>query len=208
MKQAEESHRAEAPAAQPLELLGAVLVHVPRVVRALEAQVPMAVAQPRVLVRLRVGVHPDHARCARGEHVRAVALTTRHIDHTLAGNARRDPFIHRLVAAKPVVLLRHIRQRALPRQRQWRNAVGLVTLLVERHGHGARVYGAAPCHRLSVPRRSATLTRATTTWQPITMTPSGGSTSASSAATRSSRRYARPFTASPGTIPARSRSAR
>ena len=35
------------------------------------------------------------------------------------------------MAAKPVVLLRHVRQRALPGQRQRRHAVGLVALLVD-----------------------------------------------------------------------------
>ncbi len=110
---------------------------------ALEAQVSASIAQPRVLVRLGIGVDADHARGARGEHVRAVALAAGHVDHALPGDARGDPFIDRLMAAEPVVLLRHVGQRALPRQRQWGNALRLIELLVEGARHGARVYGAA-----------------------------------------------------------------
>ena len=103
---------------------------------ALEAQVWAAVAQPRVLVRLGIRIDADHARGARGEHVRAVALAAGHVDHALPGDARGDPFVDGLVAAEPVVLLGHVGQRALPRQRQRRHAGGLVALLVKDACHG------------------------------------------------------------------------
>ena len=112
---------------------------------ALEPQVGAAVAQARVLVRLRVGVHADDLRRGGGEHIRAIALAAGHVDHAQPGHARRDPLIHREMAAKPVVLLGHVRQRALTRERERRHAGGLVALLVDAlgfgSGHGARVYG-------------------------------------------------------------------
>ena len=95
-----------------------------------EAQVGAAVAQPRVLVRLGVGVDADDARRGAGEHVRAVALAAGHVDHAQTADARGDPLVDDQVAAKPVVLLGHVRERALPGQRQRRHAGRLVVLLV------------------------------------------------------------------------------
>ena len=96
------------------------------------------------------------------------------------------------MTAKPVVLLGHVRQRALARQRQRRDAVGLVALSVDEGTDTAREYMVPPrATPVSPPRRSATSTRATTTWRPTTTTPSGASTSASSAPNRCSRRCAR-----------------
>ncbi len=97
-----------------------------------EAQVRAAVAEPRVLVRLGVRVDADDARRHAREHVRAVALAAGHVDHALAGELRRDPFVDDEVAAKPVVLLGHVRQRALAGQRERRDAVRLVALLERR----------------------------------------------------------------------------
>ncbi len=91
-----------------------------------------AVAQARVLVRLGVRVDADDARRRAREHVRAVALAAGHVDHAQAGELRRDPLVDDEVAAKPVVLLGHVRQRALAGQRQRRHAVGLVALLEAR----------------------------------------------------------------------------
>ncbi len=85
---------------------------------ALEAQVRAPVAQPGVLVRLGVGVDADDARRAPREHVGAVALAAGHVDHVQAADARGDPLVDDEMAAEPVVLLRHVRERALARQRQ------------------------------------------------------------------------------------------
>ena len=121
------------------------------------------------------------------------------------------------MAAKPVVLLGHVRQRALAGQRERRHArrAGRAARSARRSrparpiasahgvgatdaGHGARVYGAAPCRPPSAPRRSATRTRATTTWRPSTTTPSGASTSASSAARRSRAKLRKALGREPG----------
>ena len=187
------SHRGEVRAAEPLELAGAVLVHVPRVVRALGApwarasarwasrrtrapsvaddqraevlehrarvlevldrlqehdrvgrarqnvstrsrskrRLARAVAQARVLVRLGVGVDADDARgaCARARPSRS---PRRRPCRSRAGrrHVRGDPLVDDEMAAVPVVLLRHVRQRALAGQRQRRHAVGLVALQI------------------------------------------------------------------------------
>ncbi len=113
-----------------------------------EAQVGAAVAQPRVLVSLGVGVHADDLCGGVSEHVRAIALAAGHVDHAQSLHARGDPLIHREVAAKPVVLGGHVGERALAGELQRRDAVRLIALGVARHGHGARVYGADPCHPL------------------------------------------------------------
>ena len=78
----------------------------------LEAQVLSAVAEPRVLVGLGIRIDTEDAQSRAREQVGAVALAARHVDHTLAGDPRADPLIDRLMAAKPIVLLRHVRQRA------------------------------------------------------------------------------------------------
>ena len=103
----------------------------------LVAQVGAHVAQPSVLVRLRVGVHPDDARGRRGEQVGAVALAAGHVDDPLAGGSRRDPLVDSQVAPEPVVLLGHVGQRPLAGQRQRRHPGGLVELDVfALHGDG------------------------------------------------------------------------
>ena len=105
---------------------------------ALEAQARARVLQPRVLERVRVGVDADDRRGAAGEHVAAVALPAREVDHAAAVRARRDPLVDDEVAPEPVVLLRHVRQRALPGEVERRHALGLVALDVELGRHGAR----------------------------------------------------------------------
>jgi hypothetical protein len=97
---------------------------------ALEAQVRAPVAQARMLVRLRVGVDADDARGRARQHVGAVTLAAGHVDHLQAGHAGGDPFVDDQMPAKPVVLLRHVRERALAGQGQRGNAVGLVALLI------------------------------------------------------------------------------
>src|SRR5207244_8090494 len=67
--------------------------------------------------------------------VGAVALTTGEVDDAQPRHAQGDPLVHRQVAAKPVVLLRHVGQRALPGELQWRDAVGLVALEIELLAH-------------------------------------------------------------------------
>ena len=79
---------------------------------------------------LGVGVDANHARSRAGEHIRAVALAARHVDHAQAGHARTNPLIDGQMAAKPVVLLWHIRQRALACEGQRRHALRLVALLI------------------------------------------------------------------------------
>ena len=162
---------------------------------ALEAQIRAAVAQARVLVRLGVRIDADDARGAAREHVRSVALAAGHVDRRATVQLRGDPFVDDEVATKPVVLLGHVRERALAGQRERRNArpadraARRVTASTAapvrgggpgagRRGHGARVYGAAPCRSRSARRRSARRTPATTTSRPTTTTPSGASTSA------------------------------
>ncbi len=121
-----------------------------------EAQVLARVAQARVLVRLGVGVHAHDRRGATGEHIRAVALAAGHVDRAQPGHSRGDPLVHGQVAAEPVVLLGHVRQRALASERERRHALGLVALQeewrragAEGHGHGARVYVPRVCTRQS-----------------------------------------------------------
>ena len=104
---------------------------------ALEAQVGPHVAQPGVLVGLGVGVDPDHARGRGRQDVGAVALAAGHVDHPLAADPLRDPLVDDQVAPVPVVLLRHVGQRPLARQRQRRHAGRLVPLdVVALHGRG------------------------------------------------------------------------
>jgi ubiquinone/menaquinone biosynthesis C-methylase UbiE len=123
---------------------------------ALEAEVLAGVAQSRVLVRLGVRIHAHYRRRAAREHVRAIPLPAGHVDHALSPHPRRDPLVHRQMAAKPIVLLGHIRQRALTGERERRHALGLVALQEQwrrgrtlwgtgrRAGHEARVYGPWP----------------------------------------------------------------
>ncbi len=84
-----------------------------------------------------VGIDADHLRGAAGEHVGAVALAAGEIGDRRAADPLRDPLVDGEVAAKPVVLLRHIGQRALTGERQRRHAVGLILLQVDLfHGAG------------------------------------------------------------------------
>ena len=104
---------------------------------ALEAKVGPHVAPPRVLVRLRVGVDPDHALRRARKHVGAVALAAGHVDHAPAGGPRRDPLVDGQMPPVPVVLLRHVGQRPLAGQRQRRHPRRLVQLQVLTiHGRG------------------------------------------------------------------------
>ena len=98
------------------------------------------------------------------EHVRAIALAAGHVDHAQSGHARGDPLIHGQMAAKPVVLLGHVRQRALARQLQRRDAVRLIALQRRLGGTDtAREYmvppRAAQSHRRGDPRRQHALPR-------------------------------------------------
>ena len=105
--------------------------------RALEAQVLPRVAQPRVLVGLGVRVDADHRGGAAGEHLGAVALAAGHVDHPTADRPRRDPLVDREVAAVPVVLLGHVRQRSLAGELERGHPGRLVALHVAgggRHG--------------------------------------------------------------------------
>ena len=101
-----------------------------------EAQVLAPVAQARVLVGLGVGVDADHRGGAAREHLRAVALAAGHVDDPPADRARGDPLVDREVPAVPVVLLRHVGQRALPRQLERRDPGRLVLLDEGVGGHG------------------------------------------------------------------------
>ena len=110
-------------------------------------------------------------------------------------DARGDPFVHDQVAAKPVVLLRHVGKRALARSAPAaaRPRAGRAARSARRSRRIAlarQAWCKAPSRRASIwwppvparrsaQRRSATSTRATTTWRPSTTTPSGVSTSAS-----------------------------
>ncbi len=81
-------------------------------------------------MRLRVGVDADDGARRARQHLAAVALAAGHVDDALAGRARRDPLVDDEVPAVPVVLLRHVGQRALAGERQRRHALGLVRLNV------------------------------------------------------------------------------
>jgi hypothetical protein len=98
-------------------------------------QVVAHVAQPGVLVRLGVGVDAHHAVRTAREHVGPVALAAGHVDDGLARDAPFYPLVDHQMAAKPVVLLGHVGQRALAREGQRRHARGLVALEVEGLGH-------------------------------------------------------------------------
>ena len=90
----------------------------------------------RVLERLGVGVDADDRRRRARQHGRAVALAAREVDDAAAvRRASRDPLVDDEVAAEPVVLLRHVGQRALAGQVQRRDAGRLVALDVELVGH-------------------------------------------------------------------------
>jgi hypothetical protein len=102
---------------------------------ALEAHARSRVLQARVLVGVRIGVHSRHARGAPRQHVGAVALAARHVHDLEAAAAVGDPLVNRQVAAEPVVLLRHVRQRALAREGKRGHALGLVALEVFQAGH-------------------------------------------------------------------------
>ena len=66
-----------------------------------------------------------------GQHGRAVALAAREVDDAATVDALRDPLVDDEVAPVPVVLLRHVGQRALAGEMQRRDAGRLVALDVE-----------------------------------------------------------------------------
>jgi hypothetical protein len=94
------------------------------------------VLQPRVLERLGVRVDADDRRRGPAEHRAAVPLSAREVDDPPAVHTLRDPLVHGEVAPVPVVLLRHVRERALAGEVERRDARRLVALHVEL-GHGA-----------------------------------------------------------------------
>ncbi len=103
--------------------------------RPLKAQVRPGVAEPRVLVGLRIGVNADHARSGSGERGRAVALSAGEVGNIKARHAVGDPLVHRKVAPVPVILLWEVRQGALAGQLERRHMVGLISLY---EGHRLR----------------------------------------------------------------------
>ena len=80
---------------------------------------------------------PTTEIAVRGEHGRAVALAAGEVDDPPAADPRGDPAVDDQVALEPVVLLRHVGERALAGQLQGRDAGRLVALEVEL-GHGGR----------------------------------------------------------------------
>ena len=74
---------------------------------------------------------------ASRQHGGAVALAAGHVDHPQAGAALGDPPVHGQVPAVPVVLLGHVRQRALAGQLERRHAGRLVLLYGLRHRRGS-----------------------------------------------------------------------
>ena len=92
-----------------------------------EAHSGTRVLEPRVLVGFRVGIHAGHAPGAPGENLHAVALAAGHVDHFEAAAALRHPLVDGQVTAKPVVLGRHVGQRALAGQLERGHAGGLTS---------------------------------------------------------------------------------
>ncbi len=114
----EEHHAVDVP--------GPGLDHVP-----LEGHPVRRVLQARVFERLGVRVDPDDRARGGAEQGRAVPLAAGQVDHAPPVRPRGDPLVDREVAAEPVVLLRHVRQRALAGERERWHAVGLIALEVE-----------------------------------------------------------------------------
>ena len=175
-----------------------------------------------MLVGLGVGVHANHARrrCGRARRSRS---PHRRPCRSRAGRpaARGDPLVDDQMAAIPVVLLRHVGQRALAGQRQRGHPVRLIALEEDRgwselkrwhlsvgsspRGGGAitaREYMVRPVppssERRGDPRRR---TPATTTWRPATTTPSGASTSASSGMSQVTAKLRKALGSEPGHYP-------
>ena len=98
---------------------------------ALEAQVRPHVAQPGVLVRLRVGVDADDLGRRAREDVGAVPLAAGQVGDPQPDDTGADPLIHGEVATEPVVLLRHVGQRALTGELERRHAGWLMLLDVD-----------------------------------------------------------------------------
>jgi hypothetical protein len=107
-----------------------------------EADAGPRVLDAGVLVRLGVRVDAHGAGGALGEHRRPVALAAGHVDHVEAAAALGHPAVDRQVAAVPVVLGRHVRERPLARQAERRDPRRLVLLRVarERGQGGGRRY--------------------------------------------------------------------
>ena len=81
-----------------------------------------------MLVGLGVGIDADHLGRLTREHVGAVPLAAREVGHGGPPDPRGDPLVDGEVAAKPVVLLGHVGERALAGERERRHALGLVLL--------------------------------------------------------------------------------
>src|SRR3954453_22154517 len=147
---------------------------------ALEAEIRAAVAEACVLMRLGVRVDAGHPRRAPRQDVAAVALAARHVDDFEPRAAPRNPVVDDQMTPVPVVLLRHIRQRPLPRECKRRHSGRLVALDVF-HGRlqeaGDYSPPPPPC-RNRQPRRSWTSMSATTTSRRSPTTRSGASTTA------------------------------
>ena len=114
-----------------VDVAGPDLEHV-----AFEAHPAVRVLQARVLERLRVGVDAHDRGGRAGERRGSVALAAGEIDDPPPVRAGGDPLVDRQMAPEPVVLLRHVRQRALAGERQRRHALRLVALDVELHRRG------------------------------------------------------------------------
>src|SRR5205807_1838764 len=113
--------------------LPVVLDHAP-----LEAQVVAQVPRPCMLVCVRVGIDAHDQRGLGSEQIGSVALPACHVDHPPAGHPGRDPLVHSEVAAKPVVLYGHVRQRALAGQLERWHAGRLTLLNIDVHSEGGQ----------------------------------------------------------------------
>ncbi|CAA9485490.1 MAG: hypothetical protein AVDCRST_MAG13-1422 [uncultured Solirubrobacteraceae bacterium] len=118
-----------------------------------EREVRAHVAQPRVLVGLRIGVHADHVAGGAGQDVGAVALPAGHVDHPQPADLPGDPLVDDEVPAEPVVLLGHVGQRALAGEGERRHPVGLVAL--EEEALGVRGHPAGTVARVPRTPRAA-----------------------------------------------------
>jgi hypothetical protein len=106
--------------------------------RASESEVPVAVLETRVLVRLRVCIDAQYLARVLGKDRGAVPLTASEVDDVHVVATFGNPTIDGHVTPVPVVLLGNVRQGALARQREWGHARRLVALHVRAaHGRGS-----------------------------------------------------------------------